>query len=397
MSASPAQVALAEMLVLPCVELVQQIERELAANPALDVPDRLAGPPAWRMGAAQAAVEELPAPTGAWADLVSAAAVVVPDDDRWLAEYVLADLGPRGLLGRTPHELATALRVCPDRVGRVLAAIRAVGPPGIAAADLAESFSLQLDVHPDAPPLLRRIVLAHLADVAAARWPAIAVALGTTETAVTEAVTYLRTHLRPVETPEAVTVAPPAPPDVIVRADLTVDIPPPCPGLRLDAEYARLAAQPTGLTPAEQDLVCAQVGAAREFLARLVRRTGTLRRVAEFVIHRQQRFVLSGPAAHAPLTRAEAALSLGLHGSTVGRTVAGKTVLLPTGRAVEFAAFFGRATCVREMLASLVYAEVRPRSDAELAAELARHGYRAARRTVAKYRAQLAIPPADQR
>jgi RNA polymerase sigma-54 factor len=83
---------------------------------------------------------------------------------------------------------------------------------------------------------------------------------------------------------------------------------------------------------------------------------------------------------------------LGLHESTVSRTVSGKWLLLPTGEIVAFGALFGAATSAQQCLRELVAGGTAAKSDAELARELAARGHQLARRTVAKYRAALGIP-----
>jgi RNA polymerase sigma-54 factor len=122
-----------------------------------------------------------------------------------------------------------------------------------------------------------------------------------------------------------------------------------------------------------------------------------MRRVAETVVGRQEAFVLHGPRHLRPLTRAEVADGLDVHESTVSRAVAGRNVLLPSGRIVPFARFFGGAGAPEAALAGLVAAEETPKSDAELAQELADLGFVLARRTVAKYRGRLGILPSSQR
>ncbi len=144
---------------------------------------------------------------------------------------------------------------------------------------------------------------------------------------------------------------------------------------------------------AERARVVAQVAQARAFIERVERRRATLSRVARLVVAQQAAFLRNGTAALVPLTRAEVAEELGLHESTVCRTVAGRYVRLPGGRIVAFADFFRRSLGAEEALSQLVAAEGRPRSDTELAEELAARGFRIARRTVAKYRERLGILP----
>jgi RNA polymerase sigma-54 factor len=117
-----------------------------------------------------------------------------------------------------------------------------------------------------------------------------------------------------------------------------------------------------------------------------------MRAVAEQVVERQREFLRLGPRFLHPLTRAEVAATLGLHESTVSRAVSGKLALLPSGRVMPLAAFFDVSLGPRETLRQAIDAEPRPLSDGELARLLASRGHPVARRTVAKYRAQLGIP-----
>jgi RNA polymerase sigma-54 factor len=77
--------------------------------------------------------------------------------------------------------------------------------------------------------------------------------------------------------------------------------------------------------------------------------------------------------------------------------VSGKHVQLPDGRLVPMSELFGTARSAQELLRAIVAAEARPLSDDQLADRLSIGGHRLARRTVAKYRARLGIPPAAMR
>ncbi len=416
LAATAAHAALAELLVLPAADLELRIEHELATNPALVS----AVPPACgRCGAAldglhqaygcgrpATAVGGLPADLAATEPAESLLLAGVPTVDRWIAVTILADLDERGLLGRNPAAAAEWLGVPEQRVHRVLAALRAVSRPDLAAADLGDALHLQigaLDLPAAQLELLRALVDGHLADVGADRVERIATALGLDLTAARDGVALLRRVLRPpagVERDEA--VGPPVVPDIVVRWSAAgtpeVLVPEHGPRLRIDAGYARLAGQPpTGLDPAQLARLRAQVGDAREFLARLARRSGALRQIAATAIGQQQAYLRHGALAHQPMTRTGVARLAGVHPSTVSRAASGKRVLLPDGRLVGFATFFGTATSVRERVAELIAAESQPLSDGQLAAALRGYGHRIARRTVAKYRAQLAIPAADHR
>ncbi len=152
----------------------------------------------------------------------------------------------------------------------------------------------------------------------------------------------------------------------------------------------------------------ANLTAARA-VARLVQtRNDTLLRVGREVLHRQSAALDHGPGALVAMTMADVAEVLGLHESTVSRVVAGASVDTPRGTwwlrrlfSARVGAGAGQASgaAVQARLAQLLASESKaaPLSDAALVAALAEGGIAVARRTVAKYRAAMGIPPAARR
>ncbi len=147
--------------------------------------------------------------------------------------------------------------------------------------------------------------------------------------------------------------------------------------------------------------------AAARALARMVEgRNTTLLAVGREILARQTLALNQGTGALAPMTMAEVAQSLGLHESTVSRVVAGTAVDTPRGTWWLRALFTQAAQAggpaagaLRDRLAGLIAGEdpARPLSDAALAQALAEAGAPIARRTVAKYREMLNLPPAHRR
>ena len=141
-------------------------------------------------------------------------------------------------------------------------------------------------------------------------------------------------------------------------------------------------------------------------------RKDTLHRVATSVFAHQERFLRDGPRALRPLKMGDVADGLGIHTSTVSRAVAGKHAQTPFG-VLPLRWFFqavgggGGADGdgdvardrVRDLVREVVDAEdkARPLSDEALQARLAELGHEVARRTVAKYRAELGIPSSYRR
>ena len=145
---------------------------------------------------------------------------------------------------------------------------------------------------------------------------------------------------------------------------------------------------------------------ARALIRMIEGRNATLLSVAQDILTRQTAALERGIGALVPMTMAEVAEALGLHESTISRVVAGTAVDTPRGT-WWLRALFTKAPreggpaagALRDRLAKLVAEENpdAPLSDEALAVALAEGGAPIARRTVAKYRAMLNLPPAHRR
>lgn len=155
-----------------------------------------------------------------------------------------------------------------------------------------------------------------------------------------------------------------------------------------------------------RDDVAKTAWSAAQSVARMVAaRNATLLAVGAEVMRRQVVALDRGIGAIAPLTMADVALALDLHESTVSRVVAGTSIDTPRGTWWLRALFSGSmggdvsAASLRDRLARIVAGEDRakPLSDEALAKALSQGGADIARRTVAKYRDAMNIPPAFRR
>jgi RNA polymerase sigma-54 factor len=160
---------------------------------------------------------------------------------------------------------------------------------------------------------------------------------------------------------------------------------------------------------AARDFVEENVKEARWFMHSINRRNHTLLRVTRAVVEYQKNFFLYGPKFLAPLSLRDLAGELGIHETTVSRTVNGKYVQTSWG-IFELRRFFTNSisgagsggssyskAAVKEILKEIVEAEARTLSDAELARQLKERGIEIARRTVAKYRAELDLASSYRR
>jgi RNA polymerase sigma-54 factor len=321
-----------------------------------------------------------------------------------IVEYLIDSLDEHGLLDRSCAQLASELGVAEPVVARVLEVIRRSGPPGVGASSVAECLLLQLDalgLADHRAQLARAIIADHLPALARGHFASIATAMHVSRTQVQQVLDLIRRRLRPYPAfnGNAPVVSSYVLPDVVVREDdaiagaFTVDLVEPA----LTRLGVRRGPRQTASGGSEAAAPAESVSRARSFLAQLHDRWETLRRVAEYAVQRQRAFLVDGPAALRPLTRAEVAAALDLHESTVSRAVADKYALLPGGTMVPLSRFFGVSGGVDEELRKLLESSDGPMSDQRLAERLREAGYPIARRTVAKHRARLGLAAAALR
>jgi RNA polymerase sigma-54 factor len=197
-------------------------------------------------------------------------------------------------------------------------------------------------------------------------------------------------------------------PDVLVRkvrgqwqASLNADA---MPKLRINEMYAGILRQNRSGGSLQT-----QLQEARWLIKNVQQRFETILRVAQAIVERQRLFFEHGPTAMRPLVLREIAEQLDLHESTVSRVTSQKYMLTPRGL-FEFKYFFCSAlgteeggaassTAIKALIKQAIEAENRgqPLSDSAISTMLGKQGFVVARRTVAKYREQMQIPPANQR
>jgi len=148
---------------------------------------------------------------------------------------------------------------------------------------------------------------------------------------------------------------------------------------------------------------------AKWLIKNIQQRSVTIFNVANAIVQRQHQFFEHGAVAMRPLILREIAESLGLHESTISRVTTQKFMYTPRG-IFELKYFFSShvttdsggacsATAIRELIKQLVQAEnpKKPLSDNRISSILEQKGIVVARRTVAKYRDSMQIPPANLR
>ncbi len=200
-------------------------------------------------------------------------------------------------------------------------------------------------------------------------------------------------------------------PDVFVSkregrwlVELNPDI---APKLRINSEYASLIKRADN--SADNTYLRDNLQEARWFLKSLQSRNETLMKVATKIVEHQRNFLEYGEEAMKPLVLHDIAEAVEMHESTISRVTTQKYMHTPRG-IFELKYFFSShvatsaggecsSTAIRALIKKLVAAENprKPLSDNKIAQLLEDQGINVARRTIAKYRDSLHIPPSNER
>lgn len=340
----------------------------------------------------------------------------IVEADRELAETLVGDLDANGrYVGSIPDAMMSFGKTEAE-VLDVLAKIRELDPPGCGARNPRECLLAQLDKLDGSPcrETVRRLIAEHFEAIATGRFAEVEKALGLTHAQYREALLALRTLEaypgRPYQN-EKDRIEYVNPEVHAIRRDgywYAVTDRRSLPEIRLSEDFLRQMRAP-GLSAAEKAAMRSYVESARALRDFVTDRRNTIENVAQAVFDRQQDFFSEGFKALKPMTEVEVAGELEIDVSTVSRTVRDKYVSTPFGT-IELRRFFtsgvktssGEAVSqevVRQKLRELVSGESKssPLSDQSLTDLLKEAGFPIARRTVAKYREALGIPPAQRR
>jgi RNA polymerase sigma-54 factor len=328
--------------------------------------------------------------------------IALMDEDGYLRE------APEALLAQMPEELHADA----DIVEALRHRVQSLDPVGILSRDLGDCLAAQLRAMDEETPC-RAVALAlvtqHLKDLPRCDRAKLAARLGTDTDCLRGALALLE---RLVPRPAAAFTDAPVEyvvPDVIARRErglwrVTLN-PAGQPSLRLNRHYERLARA----RGAAQAYLREHLREARWLLNSLQSRADTLLRVSECIVREQAGFLEFGPEAMRPLTLREVADLVSLAESTVSRVTTRKYIATPRGT-FELKHFFSSALtnreggstsshAIRALIKKLIAEENKPTplSDQAPAELLVGRGINVARRTVAKYREAMNIPPSSER
>jgi RNA polymerase sigma-54 factor len=301
-----------------------------------------------------------------------------------------------------------------DEVEAVLHRLQHFDPPGVFARDLQECLLIQLNQLPPNTPWLSqaRLVITHYINLLGNRDYAQLLRRSRLKEDQLRDVLALITTLNP-RPGDTIDQAEPdyVIPDVIVRkhqnrwrVELNPEI---APRIRVNASYASLIKRAD--SSADNTYMRDQLQEAKWFIKSLQSRNETLLKVATRIVEHQQGFLDKGEEAMKPLILSDIAQVVEMHESTISRVTTQKYMHTPRG-IFELKYFFSShvstdeggecsSTAIRAMIKKLISAETpkKPLSDSKIAAMLGDQGINVARRTVAKYREAMHIPPSNER
>ena len=337
--------------------------------------------------------------------------------DKAVVTTLIAALDEGGYLSQSLEEIAEMLppelEVGLDELHIALNHLQSLDPTGVGARTPAECLELQLKaLPPDTPALALAIdiVHGHLEALAAHDFVRLKRLLHCDDESLRRA-QHLIQSLNPHPGAEfAASEIRYIVPDVIVRkvknawvASLNPDA---MPKLRINRMYAEILQNKLHSGGGQMSN---QLQEARWLIKNVQQRFETILRVSQAIVEQQRHFFDHGEVAMRPLVLREIAETLGLHESTVSRVTTQKFMATPRG-IFELKYFFGShvatetggacsATAIRALLKQLVQAEdcKKPLSDSKISEILAGQGIVVARRTIAKYRESLNIPPVSLR
>ncbi|MCK5665303.1 MAG: RNA polymerase factor sigma-54 [Thiotrichaceae bacterium] len=335
------------------------------------------------------------------------------DLDRACAITIIDAIDNNGYLRTELSELAQSLGDISIKVLEiVLSRIQHFEPVGVGARDLCECLLLQLaESDPETPFLekAKELVREYLPILGTHNYAQLMKRMKLNNTELQEVIKLIQSlnphpcaNIAPSETTYVI-------PDVFVTQindQWKIELNPGnCPKLTINSQYANIKM----VKSADKKCIKTHLQEARWFIKGLTSRHDTLLKVTKCIVERQSDFLKYGEEAMKPLVLHDIADELELHESTISRVTTKKYIHTPRG-IFELKYFFSShvstqsggecsSIAIRAIIKKLIEAEntAKPLSDNKITNLLSAQGFKVARRTIAKYRDALLIPPSNER
>jgi len=335
-------------------------------------------------------------------------------EQQLIAVHLLTNLDDDGFLSVNLMEVARYFHVPISTIEEVQKIIQLADPIGVGSKNPQQALLVQLEVISDSKPIPEYAyeIIKDFMDLMSKRqYSEIAKRLNVSIQRVEKIVEFISVNLNPfparshwgtVRNPSSSETNVYHRPDVMIsfsdnekKSQLIVEIVMPYSGT---LQVSPLYKQTIKETDAElKDAMKGDLEKASLFVKCLQQRNHTMQRLMHELVKIQKSYLTKGEKFLKPITRASLAEELEVHESTISRAVSGKSVQLPNKKIVPLAAFFDRSLSARTILREIVSGETKPLSDTEIQKKLDERGIQVARRTVAKYRAMEGILPAHLR
>ena len=339
------------------------------------------------------------------------------DNDLAIATAIIEAIDERGYLTQSIEDILQAMgdpEIEQDEVEAVLKRVQHFDPIGIAARDLSECLLIQLTQYADTTPYIdnaRLLIRDHLDLIAGRDFRQLMRKTKLKEDDLRVAIELIQTlNPRP-----GLAITPGK--DEYVIPDVTVTKkkgrwivelnPDNMPKINVNQHYASMVKSTKN--QADSQFIRGHLQEAKWFIKSLESRNETLLKVSNCIVKFQQGFFEFGEEAMKPMVLNDIAEAVEMHESTISRVTTQKYMHTPRG-IFELKYFFSShvgtddggecsSTAIRAFIKKLVAAEnqQKPLSDSKMALLLAEQGIQVARRTIAKYREAMLIPPSNQR
>ena len=335
------------------------------------------------------------------------------DKSREIGEAIIGNIDEHGYLQASIEELCGMGQYSPDDVAGALAIVQGFDPVGVGARDLKECLLLQIAKLELGETPLVAMVSNHLDHLQNHRFNEIAKTMKLPLEEVIRHCEIIRrldpqpgskfvTEKSHYVTPDVYVVKVDGKYEIVLNEDRL-------PQLRISSVYRRMLENKSDENQATREYVKDKLRSALWLIKSVDQRQKTIYKVANSIVRQQQEFLDNGVEHLRPLVLRDVAIDIGMHESTVSRVVANKYIHTPQG-VCQMKYFFHSgiasiggdhvsSVTIKQRIKKIVEEEnpKKPLSDSKIVKILEDEGLVLARRTIAKYREELRIPPSNQR
>ncbi len=329
-------------------------------------------------------------------------------------EWIIGNLDDDGYLRSSLEEIAQQSGSSLRDLERALDLVQGFEPMGVGARDLRECLLIQVRQLDLQNTLVEKIILDHLVDLEKRKYQTIAKALNVTPQEVMEASQVIIHDFepkpgRPYLSSDTNYVVP----DVYVvkvedRYVITLNDEG-LPRVRINSYYRKLLSRKDAIDKVTKEYVEERLRSAQWLIKGMEQRDKTIYKVAESIVKFQREFLDHGIASLKPMVLKDVAEDINMHESTISRVTTNKYMHSPRGifpMKYFFTTGFSNGTgteisslTIKDTILKMVKEEdaASPLKDQQIVDVLKARNIDIARRTVAKYREELRIPPTSVR